>query len=134
MAAGFAPRFRLFTLENLADKAGSALVLQHRVPLQETISSQLDIRSPFLLDQSLLTVPFLSDVLSRIGGWRGTAFAALSIHPPQNWTSLFLSTGFASFRFSPLGLSAFHVAVPGSSGSPVAIRPMQNFQLFFGRS
>src|SRR2546429_7265506 len=27
--------------------------------VQETLSSQLDIRSPFLLDQSLLKVPFL---------------------------------------------------------------------------
>src|SRR5690348_18208899 len=32
--------------------------------VQETLSSQLDIRSPFLLDQSLLKVPFLSDVPS----------------------------------------------------------------------
>jgi hypothetical protein len=54
MAAGFA-------LDRGVDHFGSAFfTLPNTASLvQETLSSQLDIRSPFLLDQSFLKVPFL---------------------------------------------------------------------------
>jgi hypothetical protein len=54
MAAGFA-------LDRGVDHFGSAFfTLPNTASLvRETLSSQLDIRSPFLLDQSLLKVPFL---------------------------------------------------------------------------
>lgn len=48
-----------FTLENPADKVGSARAIQHSIPLRETHSCRLDICSPFLLDQSLLKMSFL---------------------------------------------------------------------------
>ncbi len=51
---------RSFTLENLADEVLSALALQHSISLHETLSCQLDIRSPVFLDQSLLKMSFLS--------------------------------------------------------------------------
>ena len=50
---------RSFKLENLADKVGALSRSNTTSLVQETLSSQLDIRSPFLLDQSLLKVPFL---------------------------------------------------------------------------
>ncbi len=69
MAAGFTPRsrsrplrFRLFSLalslpRTLHISSGARERSNTASLVQETLSCQLDIRSPFLLDQSLLNVP-----------------------------------------------------------------------------
>jgi hypothetical protein len=49
-------------------------------------------------------------------------------------TCLFPSIRLASSRFSPFDLSALRVVASGSSGSPVALRPVQSFPLLPGRS
>jgi hypothetical protein len=59
MPVGSAFFTRYFTLENLADKFGSARALQHSIPRPRDTLFPANIRSPFLLDQSLLKVPFL---------------------------------------------------------------------------
>ena len=48
---------RSFTLENLADKVGSALALQHSIPRPKDPLLPARHSFPFLLDQSLLEVP-----------------------------------------------------------------------------
>src|SRR5436305_971984 len=69
MAAGFTPRlrsrplrFRLFSLalsrsRTLQTRSGALSRSNTASLVQETLSCQLDIRSPFLLDPSLLKVP-----------------------------------------------------------------------------
>ena len=47
----------LFTLEHLADKVGSALALQNSIPRPRDPLLPARHSFPFLLDQSLLTVP-----------------------------------------------------------------------------
>ena len=50
---------RYFTPRTLQTSSGALSRSNTASLVQETLSSQLNIRSPFLLDQSLLKVPFL---------------------------------------------------------------------------
>ena len=110
-------RFRLFNLENLT-RSGALSRSNTTSLVQETLSCQLDIRSPLLLDQSLLKVPvFGTDgaksqdsvkcnwMISGCGKRSGPFLAGSHLVDPVSQITLTRNV-FPSSRHSPLGIAS----------------------------
>jgi hypothetical protein len=76
---------RSFTLENLADKVGSALALKHSIPHPKDPLLPARHSHPFLLDQSLPKVPVFGRMIQIANTAHSSPSSSSLLDAPSHW-------------------------------------------------